>query len=391
MSSLPHFLLAACCEALAEREKLRFLLESAPDATVIVDGVGKITLVNARAEIIFGYSRSELMGQPVERLVPEQFPHLRPREWREMLERQRVCPMGSDLFARRKDGTQFSCDISLSPIETSSGVLVCSAFRDISDRKREEERIRRLSLQLEEALRRSEKLAAAGRLLATVAHEINNPLDSLGNLLYLMKLNHGNSPNAKPLVEAAQAEVERLMTITRQTLAPHREPEGPVMTRLADVLDDVIVLFGPKLKQARIKIHREYETAGEVLGMPGEFRQVFTNLISNAMDAMTSGGELRLKIERSAGAEVVVRINDSGCGIPAENMGRIFQPFFTTKGERGTGIGLWVIKGIIENMGGRVEVESSAAGNTGTCFSLLVPARRAAVSARIQGAARKAV
>jgi signal transduction histidine kinase len=206
-----------------------------------------------------------------------------------------------------------------------------------------------------------------------VAHEINNPLAALGNLLYLIKSEQGDGRRTKELVDAAQAEVQRLVTITRQTLAPHREPKFPVVTELSDLLDDVVALFAPKLQTTRISVHRDYQSDGQVLASPGDFRQVFTNLVSNAIDAMPTGGELRLKIERSPQAQVIVRIGDSGCGIPPENAGKIFEPFFTTKGEKGTGIGLWVIKGIIEKTGGRVEVMSSATGETGTCFSIFLP------------------
>jgi PAS domain S-box-containing protein len=366
--------------AIADRERFRSLLESAPDAVVIVDSDGKINLVNAQAEKLFGYTRAELILQPVECLIPERFRHLHPQQRRQMLVGERVRPMGAglDLIGRRKDGSEFPADISLSPIRTADGIVVCSAVRDISDRKLAEEQIKTLNMQLEEALRRSEKLAVAGRLIATVAHEINNPLDALGNLLYLMKSEPGNGQSARALVEAAQIEVQRLVTITRQTLAPHREPTLPVVTKLSTLLDDVVALFAPKLKGARVNVRREYEIDGEVLVSPGDFRQVFTNLVSNALDAMTNGGELRLNIEKSLAGDVVVRIGDTGCGIPPENVSKIFEPFFTTKGEKGTGIGLWVIKGIVERTGGKIEVVSSTTGNTGSCFSVFLPAEKVA-------------
>ena len=231
--------------------------------------------------------------------------------------------------------------------------------------------------ELEQALRRSEKLAEAGRLLATVAHEINNPLDSLSGLLSLIKSEPELGYHTKELLELAEQEVLRLTTITRQTLAPHREAKHPAITKLSELLDDVVAIFHPRLESANIEVRRKYENDGEVSIHPSEFRQVFTNLIANAIDAMGDNGGLELSIGRSSDAEVVARIEDSGCGIPPENLNAIFEPFFTTKGEKGTGIGLWVIKGIVEKAGGRIEVKSSTTGTKGTCFSIFLPASNA--------------
>jgi signal transduction histidine kinase len=253
--------------------------------------------------------------------------------------------------------------ITASPISASSERLALLIVEDIT-----------VNEELEQALRRSEKLAVTGRLIATVAHEINNPLESLSNLLYLLKSKPELGRSAKELVESAEQEVARLATITRQTLAPHREAKLPVITKLSELLDDVVAVFRLRLESARIKVRREYQADGEVSIYPSEFRQVFTNLIANAIDAMECDGELRLSIEKLSEAEVVVRISDTGCGIPPENLNAVFEPFFTTKGEKGTGIGLWVIKGIVEKAGGKIEVVSSTTDKTGTCLTILLPA-----------------
>lgn len=232
----------------------------------------------------------------------------------------------------------------------------------------------------QEALLRSEKLAVTGRLAASIAHEINNPLEAVTNLLFLLRAEASSEDRKKYLAQAEQ-ELARVAEITKQTLRFYREPSQPTATKVGAVLDSVLILFGQRLAGAGIRVHREERApSATVLSSPGELRQVIANLVGNAIDAMRGGGRLTIRISQSRDTRqhrelVRITIADTGMGIPRDVLPTIFEPFVTTKGETGTGLGLWVTTEILKRNGWRIRVRScSDSGHSGTTFSIAIPA-----------------
>ncbi|WP_235011375.1 sensor histidine kinase [Bryocella elongata] len=229
----------------------------------------------------------------------------------------------------------------------------------------------------QEALRRSEKLAVTGRLAASIAHEINNPLEALTNLLYLVRTETHSEEAQRYLMEAEQ-ELARVAEITKHTLRFYREPNQPTQVDLVEVVDSVLALYHSRLVAAKIVVEKEVRVSSlSILASPGELRQVIANIVGNALDAMRHGGILRLRLSvttRNGNPKARLSIADTGHGIPPEILSTIFEPFITTKGETGTGLGLWVSDEIAKKNGWSMQVYScTRMSRSGTVFSILMP------------------
>ncbi|HYG99758.1 MAG TPA: PAS domain S-box protein [Terriglobales bacterium] len=229
----------------------------------------------------------------------------------------------------------------------------------------------------QEALIRSEKLASVGRMAATIAHEINNPLASAINSIYLASTAPAQSESVHKHLNLAERELERVAHITRQTLGFYRETGQPTPVNVPEVVNGVLDLYGPKLKNKAISVQRRYRTPSSVRAIEGELRQIVSNLVSNSIDALGTNGMLHIRtscpgLNNGQRPKVRVTIADNGAGINSQHLKRIFEPFFTTKEAIGTGLGLWVTKELVNKHEGRIRVRSRV--GKGTVFSIWLPA-----------------
>jgi two-component system, chemotaxis family, CheB/CheR fusion protein len=348
------------------RQMMAAIVESSEDAILSATSQGIITSWNRGAETLYGFSAEEAIGRHISFIAPPERAHeiqqnidrLKRGEHVESYQTERV----------KKDGTRVSVLLSISPLRNSSRAIVGSSAiaRDITAQKR-----------AEEALRRNEKLATAGRLAATIAHEINNPLEAVTNLLYLAQR---DSDRQLEYLRLAEKEVQRVAAIAQQTLGFVRESQCPTPLNVAEIFDQVLQLYGRKLEEKHIRAEKRYQPNVVISGFPGELRQLFSNLIINAIDAMGEGGKLQLRVAQfhawSNGRRPGIRLTiaDNGSGISRADMLHIFEPFYTTKKDLGTGLGLWLAHGIVQRHGGSIRVRSrTAPGSSGTVFTVFLP------------------
>jgi PAS domain S-box-containing protein len=355
-------------EQIASSQRLAAIVESADDAIVSIDLNGIVKSWNHAAEKLFGYSAGEMIGRPITAIIP---PELHADETRILQKIARGEPIEHFETVRlSKTGDRIDVSLTFSPLKDESGKIVGTAkiARDITQRKR-----------TEHALRMSERLASVGRLAATIAHEINNPLEAVTNLVYLAR-QAAVQRDVRDFLDATEEELARISHLTKQTLGFYRETKEAGPVRIAPMLDSLISIFAARIKNKAIDVRKEIQDDPEIHAVSGEIRQLITNLLSNSIDAVTRGGQIRVRVSpatewtRSRRFGVRFTVADSGPGIPGAVRSELFEPFFTTKKEVGTGLGLWVCKGIVERHFGSIRVKSSTVpGNSWTVFSVFLP------------------
>ena len=233
---------------------------------------------------------------------------------------------------------------------------------------------------LRETLRETERMAMVGRMIATIAHEINNPLEALNGLLYMILQDSALPSETRALAAASHLEAARIAEVVKRTLGLTRETASPVSVSVRAITEDLIKIYERRFESNAIQVNAQYRDEGQVQGFPGELRQVISNLIVNSIDALQQRGKLWIHVFRTrnwANADergIALVIADNGPGIPVEYRHRIFEPFFTTKGDRGTGLGLWITDALVRKHGGSVRFRSSTkTGKNGTCFRIFLP------------------
>jgi PAS domain S-box-containing protein len=357
----------------------RLVVESAPNAMIMVDPAGRITLVNAQTETVFGYSREELIGLSIETLIPERYHPSHPGDRVRYFDAPSARAMGAgrELFGRRKDGSEVPVEIGLNPIRSSEGVFALASVIDITERKRSE-------LELEQQrneLAHLSRVTMLGELSGSLAHELNQPLSAiLSNAQAAQRFLASDISNLdevreilKDIVEQDKraGEVIRRLRLLLMKGEVHRQPLD-----LSEVLVDVLKLVRSDLLNQGVAVKTDLvPDLPVVFGDRVQLQQVVLNLVMNGCDAMSGierpSRRLSVRTAREDGTGVRVSVADRGCGIPQDKLARVFEPFFTTK-KQGMGLGLAVCRSIIEAHHGRLWAESEA--GDGATFHFTIPA-----------------
>ena len=336
----------------------RAALSNTPDLVYVFDLDHRITYANEALLKVWGRTWQEASGKNcLELKYPEWEAAVHDREIEEVVETKQ--PIRGEVAFTGTNGRR-TYEYIFMPVVSEAGQVeaIAGTARDVTER-----------LQAEEALRRTERLAAAGRLAASVAHEINNPLEAVTNLLFLLR-GEPLSEHGKNMLRMAEQELARTASITRKTLGFVRQGSESGVASFCTLCDEAFAVFASRTQQRHIALRRKVETDDVV--MPVEFRQILVNLIGNALDAVEDGGLIEVSLVREGGVRFLY-VRDTGHGMPPDIQDRIWQPFFTTKEDVGTGLGLWVSRQIAEKEGGGLDLVSSS--EEGTVFRVRLPGR----------------
>jgi PAS domain S-box-containing protein len=349
-----------------EFEQIADVVRRSSDAILRVGASGEIQSWNAGAAQIFGLSEREAVGKQLSDLFdPTAIPDLGTA----FVELGRGLDVGLEAVGLPKDRRRVELSVNMTPHLEAPGILVAfsAVIRDITSRK-----------QAERALIQNEKLASVGRLASSIAHEINNPLEAVTNLLYILE-SRVEGDEAKALVNTAQAELARVSHIATHTLRFHKQSSAKSAVDVGALVDSVLSLYHARLENSGVKVSNDCSAASPLFCFEGELRQVMVNLVSNAFDAMRNGGRLTIRSRdithsRSGVRGLRVTVADTGSGMDARTVERLFEPFFSTKGIGGTGLGLWISKDLVDKNRGKIRIRSqNKPDRHGTVVIMLFP------------------
>jgi PAS domain S-box-containing protein len=348
--------------------ELAAIVASSDDVILSKDLNGIITSWNDAATRVFGYSAGEMIGTSILRLIPE---HLHSDE-KTIIESVRAGRRVEHFETVRlaKDGRLVEVSLTVSPIKDEEGRVIGASkiLRDVSGRKR-----------MEQSLLQAEKIAATGRMAATIAHEVNNPLEAVMNLLYLLR-GKITDDEGRDFLATAEDELGRVSHIAKQTLGYYREHAAASLASVSEIAQHALTIYEPRCTASGIVVRRSISPSTKIVLRRGEIMQVVSNLIANSIYAMPKGGVLSVSVSdaTSAGDGIVLTVEDDGVGIAPTDLPRVFDAFFTTRTTVGTGIGLFVAKQFVEGHGGRIYIESSCESNRhGTTIRIFLPVHTA--------------
>ncbi|MGF7180463.1 ATP-binding protein [Tunturiibacter psychrotolerans] len=346
-----------------EAEQLAEVVRRSSDAIVRLSADARIESWNTGAQQIFGYATSEAVGNPFSLLFAgDAF-----QELGTFSELKRGKDVNLETVGKTKQEQPVDVSVSLTPHLEAPGTLVgfSAIIRDMTKQK-----------VAERNLLQAEKLASVGRLASSIAHEINNPLEAVTNLLYILN-SRITDEDTKQLVQTAEEELARVSQIANYTLRFHKQSTDQIEVDLSMVVKGVLGVYRGRLQNSGIQIVDESSDCGPLLCYENDLRQVLLNLISNAFDAMRSGGKITIRcreLDRSGVKSFRIVVADTGTGMDQPTLERLFEPFFSTKGIGGTGLGLWISRDLILRNGGSIKVRSSQRANhSGTTFVLSFP------------------
>jgi PAS domain S-box-containing protein len=350
------------------RMRLAAIVESSDDAIASKNLSGIVTSWNAAAERILGYTAEEIVGKSILTIIPPELHKDEPEILRKIQAGQRIEHF--ETIRLCKTGERINVSLTVSPVRDKSGRIIGAAkiLRDVTEQKK-----------LEAALRTTERLASVGRLAATVAHEINNPLEAVTNLLYIACQDPGLPESARTCLTAADGELRRVAHIARQTLGFYRDTSSPVQLSVARAVGEILAIYDRRFHYKGILVATNIPADLSICILQGEFKQIVSNLISNAIDA--SPQECRLSVRAWASRHpetgapgIRLVIADQGTGIPETIRQKIFTPFFTTKRDVGTGLGLWIVRDLLLRRGGSILFRSRTKGPyAGTTMMVFLP------------------